>query len=144
MNLWARGEHAARVDFTGIGEGLSPFPYILIFPQDQHERLLLEHLRRAGVEVERRTALVGFEERGEGVVAHLEGEGGRTAECEAAYLVGCDGGHSRVREVLGIAFPGGTYDRVFYVADVEICAGPPTITSSTSPSTTPTSSPSSP
>src|ERR1700735_3110570 len=58
VNLWARGEHAAHVDFAGIGGGVSPFPYILIFPQDQHERLLLEHLRRAGVEVERRTGLV--------------------------------------------------------------------------------------
>src|ERR1700733_3162013 len=36
INFWARGQHAARVDFSGIGEGLSPFPYVLIFPQDQH------------------------------------------------------------------------------------------------------------
>src|SRR5580700_10291880 len=58
INMWVRGEHAARVDFADIGEGLSPFPYILVFPQDQHERLLIEHLRRAGVEVERRTQLL--------------------------------------------------------------------------------------
>src|SRR5438093_1395193 len=34
-------------------------------------------------------------------------------------LAGCDGAHSRVREGLGIGFPGGTYDHLFYVADVE-------------------------
>jgi 2-polyprenyl-6-methoxyphenol hydroxylase-like FAD-dependent oxidoreductase len=118
INFWVRGHHAARVDFTGIGEGLSPFPYVLIFPQDQHERLLIEHLRRAGVEVERRTRLLGFEERGDRVFARIEREGGAAAECQAAYIAGCDGGHSRVREVLGVQFPGGTYDRLFYVADV--------------------------
>src|SRR5580693_8156388 len=50
INLWARGEHVGRADFSDIGEGLSPFPFILMFPQDQHERLLIEHLRSAGVE----------------------------------------------------------------------------------------------
>ena len=39
--------------------------------------------------------------------------------CEAAYLAGCDGAHSAVREALQIGFPGGTYDHLFYVADVD-------------------------
>jgi 2-polyprenyl-6-methoxyphenol hydroxylase-like FAD-dependent oxidoreductase len=120
INLWARGEHAGRIDFSDIGKGLSPFPYITIFPQDQHERLLIEHLRRTGVEVERRTQLLGFEERGDRVVARMEREGGTVSECEAAYIAGCDSAHSKVREVLGIEFPGGTYERMFYVADVEL------------------------
>jgi len=36
-----------------------------------------------------------------------------------AYLAGCDGARSKVREVLNSGFPGGTYDHLFYVADVE-------------------------
>jgi 2-polyprenyl-6-methoxyphenol hydroxylase-like FAD-dependent oxidoreductase len=119
VNLWARGEHAARISFSDIGQGLSPFPFILIFPQDQHERLLIEHLRRAGVEIERRTQLVGFEEHGSQVVARIERDGVATS-CEAAYLAGCDGGRSKVRETLEIGFPGGTYERVYYVADTEV------------------------
>ena len=43
----------------------------------------------------------------------------RRRRCDAAYIAGCDGAHSRVREVLGIGFPGGTYEQLFYVADVE-------------------------
>jgi len=43
INFWARGEHAARGELAAMGAGLSPFPYFLIFPQDQHERLLVEH-----------------------------------------------------------------------------------------------------
>ncbi len=120
VNLWVRGEHAARAAFSDIGEGMSPFPFITIFPQDQHERLLVEHLERAGIEVERRTELAGFEERGDHVVARLEGPDGRREEIAVRYLAGCDGAHSKVRDGLAIAFPGGTYERVYYVADVEL------------------------
>ena len=120
VNFWARGKHEARADLSDIGKGLSPFPFVLMFPQDQHERLLVEHLRRAGVEVEHGTALLGFEQTGDGVVATTKGQGGDANVCDAAYLAGCDGGHSAVRAGLGIGFPGGTYDRVYYVADVEL------------------------
>jgi 2-polyprenyl-6-methoxyphenol hydroxylase-like FAD-dependent oxidoreductase len=120
VNLWTRGKHAARAVFSDIGTGLSPFPYVLIFPQDEHERLLIERLRRVGIEVERRTQLLGFEDSGGAVVARLQQEDGRMATCEAAYIAGCDGARSRVRDVLGVGFPGGTYERVFYVADVEL------------------------
>src|SRR6058998_1154284 len=36
-NLWAKGRKAGRVFFGPMGQGLSLFPYMLIFPQDQHE-----------------------------------------------------------------------------------------------------------
>jgi 2-polyprenyl-6-methoxyphenol hydroxylase-like FAD-dependent oxidoreductase len=120
INLWVRGKQKARVSLTDMGAGLSPFPRPLIFPQEQHERLLLEHLRRAGVEVERQTQLLGFQEVGESIVGELQGPTGATSTCEAAFIAGCDGAHSRVREVLAFGFPGGTYDHLFYVADVEL------------------------
>ncbi len=120
INLWARGEHTARIVFMDIGEGLSPYPFVLMFSQDEHEKLLIEHLRRAGVEVERRTELLGFEDAGDRVVARLQREDGVREDCTAAYLAGCDGARSKAREVLGVGFPGGTYERVFYVADVEL------------------------
>jgi 2-polyprenyl-6-methoxyphenol hydroxylase-like FAD-dependent oxidoreductase len=119
-NLWVRGEQVAHAEFGDIGAGLTPFPYIVIFPQDQHEQLLIERLRQAGTEVERQTELLGFEEHGDRLLARTRRSDGSEAECEAAYIAGCDGAHSRVREVLGIGFPGGTYERVFYVADVAL------------------------
>ena len=122
-NLWARGRKAARVVFGPMGQGLSPFPYMLIFPQDQHERLLIERLADAGVQVERRTELLGFEDSGGRVLARLRRPDGTEETCEAAYLAGCDGARSKVREVLGVGFPGGTYSHLYYVADVE-ASGP--------------------
>jgi len=120
VNLWVRGKLVARAPLGDIGRGLSPFPFIVIYPQDQHEKLLIERLRRAGCEVERNTKLIDVEERGHQVVARLETSHGTRTECRALYVAGCDGAHSRVRQVLDIGFPGGTYERVFYVADVEL------------------------
>lgn len=39
------------------------------------------------------------------------------------YIAGCDGAHSTVRAATAIGSPGGTYERLFYVADVA-AAGP--------------------
>ena len=91
-------EHAARVGFEVIGEALTPYPFLLIFPQDEHERLLIERLADAGVAVERRTELVGFSDEGDRIVAQAARAGRRRSTCEAAYLAGCDGARSTVRE----------------------------------------------
>src|SRR6516225_2426631 len=57
VNLWVKGEAAARLVFENVGAGLTPYPFLHIFPQDQHERLLIERLAAFGVAVERRTEL---------------------------------------------------------------------------------------
>ena len=118
-NLWVAGKRAARAVLGEMGVGLSPFPYALIFPQDEHERLLIEHLVEGGVQVERRTELTAFEDTGSGVIAHLQSSDGKQETCEAAYIAGCDGAHSVVRQSLQIGFAGGIYDHLFYVADVQ-------------------------
>jgi 2-polyprenyl-6-methoxyphenol hydroxylase-like FAD-dependent oxidoreductase len=120
INLWVRGRRVGRAAFGEIGKGLSPFPFVVMFPQDQHEELLIERLAAVGVQVERGVELVAFEERDGRVVAQTRGPDGRQTAAEAAYLVGCDGAHSMVRGALGIGFPGGTYERLFYVADVQL------------------------
>ena len=119
INLWKMGHHAAHVVFGEMGEDLSPFPYALIYPQDEHERLLIDRLADAGVRVDRQTELVSFEETAGAVRARLTRADGTTDMCEAAYIAGCDGAHSAVREGLAIGFPGGTYNHMFYVADVD-------------------------
>lgn len=119
VNLWVQSTRVARMPLHQVGEGLTPFPFVLVFPQDAHERVLVERLEALGVKVERRTTLVGFDADHEGASATLERPDGSHETCKAAYLAGCDGAHSRVREALGVGFPGGTYSDIFYVADVE-------------------------
>jgi 2-polyprenyl-6-methoxyphenol hydroxylase-like FAD-dependent oxidoreductase len=117
-NLWARGVRAAHVEFGKFGAVASPFPYGLIYPQDEHERFLIGQLEKLDVRVERATELLDFEDVDGQIVARLQ-----DSTCKAAYLAGCDGARSAVRERLGFSFPGGTYEHLFYVADVE-ASGP--------------------
>lgn len=122
-NLWVGGGRAARLPLGAMGQGLSPFPFALIYPQDAHERLLIDRLEPQGVRVERPTELVRFDQDAARVRAVLRRPDGSEETCVAAYLAGCDGARSTVREALAVDFPGGTYTGLFYVADVD-AAGP--------------------
>ena len=119
LHLRESGQDIASLSFQDMGGGLSPYPFMLCFPQDDHERFLVEKLQAAGVEVEWGVALQHFSQDEAGVRAVLD-KGGSVETCETGWLCGCDGAHSRVRHGLEIAFPGGTYDQMFYVADVGI------------------------
>lgn len=105
-----------RFSLADMGAGLSPYPFLLAFPQDEHERFLLDRLRELGVAVEWEVSLDDVVEVGDQVEAVLRWRDG-TQRSTHPYVVGCDGAHSRVREVLGIGFPGGDSDQLFYVAD---------------------------
>jgi 2-polyprenyl-6-methoxyphenol hydroxylase-like FAD-dependent oxidoreductase len=119
VNLWVKGERAAHVSFETVGEGVTPYPFLKVFPQDEHEALLIERLTSLGVTVERQTELISFTDGPAGVAAVLRKADGAEETCEADYLAGCDGARSTVRGAIGAGFPGGTYRQVFYVADVE-------------------------
>jgi 2-polyprenyl-6-methoxyphenol hydroxylase-like FAD-dependent oxidoreductase len=123
-NLWVKGQQVARLPFETIGRNLTPYSFLEIFPQDQHEQLLIERLERFGVSVERETELRSFVDAEGYVTAHLLNAHGQEETCEASYLAGCDGARSTVRKILNTGFPGGTYQQVFYVADVD-AEGPP-------------------
>jgi 2-polyprenyl-6-methoxyphenol hydroxylase-like FAD-dependent oxidoreductase len=124
LNMWVSGHRAATVHLRRIGEGLTPYAFALIFPQDAHERLLIDRLIALGVQVERKTELLRFSQHDGGITATLRRPDGSEETCEAAYLAGCDGASSTVRGQLGIGFPGGTYTGLFYVADV-VATGEP-------------------
>src|SRR5271168_16577 len=140
VNLWARGKHEARIDFEQAGVGLTPYPNLRIFPQDEHERLLIDRLAAMGVQVERRTELAGYREEGGRVVAELRHADKGDETRETAYIAGCDGARSQVRETMRVGFPGGWQEtttlvgevnrtlrgwaeQLFYVADV-VASGP--------------------
>src|SRR5215475_14737630 len=60
-NLWVAGKRRAHLAFGDMGAGISPYPYPVIYPQDEHERLLIEQLAKVGVAVERSTELLDVE-----------------------------------------------------------------------------------
>ena len=112
------GKEVAHVPLGDLGGDISPYPFILCLPQDEHERLLADALGEQGVTVEWETRLTGLTQTAETVNVTLAGPNGEDS-ASFAYVAGCDGVHSAVREALGIQTPGGTYDRLYYVADVK-------------------------
>src|SRR6201995_2811383 len=118
-NFWIKGERKARIPLQDIGKGLTPYPFMQIFPQDEHEKLLVERLEALGVHVERQTELVSFAESEDGVTARLRGPEGGEHDHQARYLAGCDGARSKGRETIGTGFPGGTYRQGFYLAGLD-------------------------
>ena len=118
-NMWAEGKRTARIPIGDIGKSLSPFPFVLMLGQDDNERIMGEHLRNWGMAVEWNTELIAIQRETGHVTATLKQPDGSTRKVTAAYVAGCDGGHSAVREFSSITFPGAPYEHVFFVADTE-------------------------
>lgn len=122
VNLLEDGERVGGFSVADMGAGLSPYPFVLDFPQDEHERFLVDRLRDLGVEIERGVRLDRHVQKDDAVEAVLvHGEAEEQVRCE--WLCGCDGARSRVREGLGVGFAGGTYQLLYYVADVKLGGG---------------------
>ena len=97
-----------HVDFSALPE---PPLRGLTLPQPELERLLDERARELGAEVRRGHETVGVSQDDDTVTAEVVGPAG-PYRVTARYLVGCDGGRSRVRDLAGIPFPGTTYPEV--------------------------------
>jgi 2-polyprenyl-6-methoxyphenol hydroxylase-like FAD-dependent oxidoreductase len=123
LRLWVRNRHVGTVDFGRESVGISPYPFFYVFPQDEHEALLEKELANRNILVERNTELLHFEDTRGGIRARLRNAAGEEETIECAWLAGCDGSHSKVRETIGAEFPGGTYDPIYYVADI-VASGP--------------------
>jgi rifampicin monooxygenase len=92
--------------------------YLLGIPQNLTERLLTERAVESGTEIRRGTELVGLSQDGDGVTAELA-DG---TSLRARYLVGCDGGRSTVRPLLGIGFPGEPAGIEWLLGEVKVTA----------------------
>ncbi len=118
-NMWAEGKWTARIPLGDIGKSISPFPFVLMLGQDDNEQIMGEHLHNWGMAVQWNTELTGINQEPGHVTATLKQPDGSTRTIKAAYVAGCDGGRSTVRELSGITFPGAPYEHVFFVADTE-------------------------
>ncbi len=120
VRMFAGGKVRGEAIFADLGKGLSPYPYVLIVEQGVHEKLLYDHIRSHGKEVEWLTELDSFSQTEESVTTVVRKAGGDSETIEAKFLVGCDGASSGVRKTLGLQFSGSTFERMFYVADVDL------------------------
>ncbi|MCP3802926.1 rifampin monooxygenase [Allokutzneria sp. A3M-2-11 16] len=102
----------------------SAHAYTLAIPQPTTDRLLGERAAELGAEVRRGCEVVGLSQDEDGVTVELA-DGTRL---RSRYLVGCDGGRSTVRKLLGVGFPGESAKREALLGEMEVTAEPETIT----------------
>ncbi|MEU3169265.1 rifampin monooxygenase [Streptosporangium sp. NPDC006930] len=98
-------------------------PYVLGIPQPVTDRLLAERATELGAEIRRGHELVGLSQDEDGVTAELA-DGTRL---RSRYLVGCDGGRSTVRRLLGVAFPGEPSRNDTLLGEMEVAVPPETV-----------------
>ncbi len=115
-----RGTGGAELGHTNFDLVASPYNFALMIPQSETERLLAEHLRSFGVEVERELTLMGFAQQTEVVAAKLMNADGHEETVETPWLIGCDGAHSTVRHGLGLEFRGFAQGDNWLLADVRL------------------------
>ncbi|MCP3738148.1 FAD-dependent monooxygenase [Rossellomorea sp. BNER] len=106
----------ARLDFNNKLK--SPFPFVLMIPQNITEDILYSQCKSFGGDVEWNTKLLSFTHDNTGVEAILLNSDGNENTIKAKYLVGCDGAHSLVRHSLKLNFEGITIHQHFALADL--------------------------
>jgi rifampicin monooxygenase len=119
-------QHPLGGYFAGIPKPLpdrldTAHAYILGIPQTVTERLLTE--RAVGTEIRRGCELVGLSQDDHGVTAELA-DG---TQLRSRYLVGCDGGRSTVRKLLGVGFPGDPATVEWLLSELEVAVPPETL-----------------
>ncbi|MDH6119612.1 2-polyprenyl-6-methoxyphenol hydroxylase-like FAD-dependent oxidoreductase [Kitasatospora sp. GAS204A] len=122
--LLGTGTQLAQLRFFGrlrldLSRLPTRFPFMLITPQSQTERLLLERAVKAGAVLLREHQVTGLRQDGDGVTVTSTTPQGQVKH-RARYLVGADGVHSSVRELAGIPFPGESVVSSVLLADVRL------------------------
>ncbi len=98
-----------------------PYPDLVVIPQWRTEQVLRDRLASLGGTVEPGRELVGLDQDDDGVTATVaDPSTGAREDLRAAYVIGCDGGHSTVRTLAGIAMRGDSHNEHFVLGDVEI------------------------
>ncbi|WP_328888486.1 FAD-dependent oxidoreductase [Streptomyces sp. NBC_00316] len=109
------------LDLSGLR---SRFPFLLITPQYEVERLLERRALSAGVHFRYGTKLTGLHQSTDTVTAEVQDTDGTPDTLSARYAVGTDGVRSTVREALGLPFPGKSVIRSIILADVRLAEEP--------------------
>ncbi|RYU10063.1 FAD-binding protein [Nocardioides iriomotensis] len=109
-----------HLDFTRLND--SPMRAVLL-PQPRLEQLLAERAVDRGAEVRRGHEVVGLrQEDDETVTVEVRGTDG-PYPVATRFVVGCDGGRSRVRDLAGIPFPGTAFPEIERLASVTVPEG---------------------
>ncbi|TDB87036.1 FAD-dependent oxidoreductase [Actinomadura sp. KC216] len=131
-DLVATGERVGAVRLLGrtsldLSRLPGRFPFLLVTPQYETERVLRERAAGAGAEIVFGAEAVALRQDAAGVDVDVRTSGGATETRRASYVVGTDGVRSTVRRALGLPFPGHAAVRSVMLADVRLRDAPPDV-----------------
>ena len=118
--LISDGKEIAHMDLSRVP---GRYPYALFLPQTETEAILNGSMESMGVRTERQVELISLEQADGAVQVQLRHADGRVEEVRPAWVLGCDGAHSTVREQMRIPFEGKAIELRFILGDLEL-AGP--------------------
>jgi 2-polyprenyl-6-methoxyphenol hydroxylase-like FAD-dependent oxidoreductase len=122
LSFYKNGKLQGTVTLISPTEKSSPFPYIMMYEQSKNETLLYNNLLKQNKSVAWNTTIVRIVKENDLYSLECkENDTGIAYQCK--YLIACDGTKSIVRDFSQVAFTGGTYFNVFYVADTHVNAG---------------------
>jgi 2-polyprenyl-6-methoxyphenol hydroxylase-like FAD-dependent oxidoreductase len=105
----------------------SRFPYLLVTPQYETERVLEERATRVGADIRHGSEVTGLTQHPGGVEVTVRQDGRPDRVVRAGWVVGADGMHSTVRRALGMPFPGKPVVRSVMLAEVRLTEPPPDV-----------------
>ena len=118
------GERVTRVGLwpgaaLRLDQDDSPYPFTLVTPQTNVDRLLADYAREHGAYVRRGIELVGLSADDDGVTLVVRTKETKdTSRVRATWVIAADGAHSTTRDLLNVAFPGETVLSSVVLADV--------------------------
>jgi 2-polyprenyl-6-methoxyphenol hydroxylase-like FAD-dependent oxidoreductase len=120
------GRQVSRLGPFGLDFSRLPtrFPYMLVVPQYETERVLGDRARALGAEIRTGSEVTGLRQNSDGVSVTIRSAGDVTETLRARYAVGADGVRSVVRRALGLPFPGHAVVRSVMMCDVRLTEPP--------------------
>lgn len=114
------GKIVESIPLSGMGQGLTKYPFLLLLEQYKTEKILIDFLTQHKKEILYNTTVLSVTQDTEKAYAHVQLANGKEEDIMADYLVGADGAHSIVRHSLGIELAGKTYQQSLFVLDCNL------------------------
>ncbi|HYK08247.1 MAG TPA: FAD-dependent monooxygenase [Candidatus Eisenbacteria bacterium] len=122
IDFIANGKIREHVPLSGLGTGLTQFPFLLFLEQFRTEAILVDFLKKHKISVLWDTTVLSFTQTQDGTTSVIQHKDGKEETIEADWIVGADGAHSIVRHTLGIELAGKTYKQSLFVLDCKVAS----------------------
>lgn len=117
INFYEKGKLLGQLPFNSIR---STYPFILMLPQSQTEKILTEQLTQYKIKIERSLELIDVEQTKNGVVSSIKLANGKLESITTDWLIACDGANSTIRDKCRMKFHGADISEQFMVADAQM------------------------